>query len=208
MVVFASIVTFLAGLYSLLKWYKLGYDALASWAWVLVIGVPIIAFLNKYKVLPLMFLANLSVSLMVVYCSSLIYHLEAIHSAHIFWIVGGMVFAYLVTDNRFCLMWFFMMTAFSLFLVAADQAAYEFPHFELNAKQAKINLYSGYLLPIIVIGASLWFSGRIKYDALDASELATMRANEHSTRSDEVSSHLGDILQDASVRAETLVRFL
>jgi len=205
MVVFACIMSFIAALYSLIKWYKLGYDMLASWAWVIIIGAPIIAMLNKHRVLPIMLLANLSVSLMVIYCSSLIYHLEGIHSAHIFWVVGVMVFAYLIVDNRFGLMWFFVMTAFTLFLIAGDQSGYAFPHFELDAKQTKVNIYSGYLLPIIFIGVTLWFSGRVKHDAFDASKLAALDAQAHSTRSDEISSHLGVILQDASDRADTLL---
>ena len=205
MIVFACIMSFIAALYSLIKWYKLGYDSLASWAWVIIIGAPIIAMLNKHRVLPIMLLANLSVSLMVIYCSSLIYHLEGIHSAHIFWVVGVMVFAYLIVDNRFGLMWFFVMTAFTLLLIAGDQSGYTFPHFELNAKQTKINIYSGYLLPIIFIGATLWFSGRVKHDAFDASKLAALDAQAHSARSDEISSHLGVILQDASDRADTLL---
>jgi len=205
MVAFACIMSFIAALYSLIKWYKLGYDALASWAWIIVIGAPIIAMLNKHRVLPIMLLANLSISLMAIYCGSLIYHLEGIHSAHIFWVVGVMVFAYLIADNRFGLVWFFVMTAFTLLLIVGDQSGYQLPHFELNAKQAKVNIFSGYLLPIIFLGATLWFSGRVKHDAFDASKLAALDAQAHSARSDEISSHLGIILQDASDRADTLL---
>ncbi len=204
-IAFACIVSFLAALYSLIKWTRLGYDSLANWAWVLVIGAPLIGVLNKHKVLPSMLLANLSVSLMVIYCGSLIYHLEAIHSAHIFWIVGVMVFAYLITDNRFGLMWFIVMSVFTVLLVVGDQSGYGYPHFELDAKQIKINIYSGYLLPIVVIGVTLWFTNRVRYDALDVSDRAVKEAQMHLTRSDEVSSHLGGILQDATLRAETLL---
>lgn len=205
MVAFACIMTLVAGLYSLLKWYKLGYDSLASWAWIIIIGTPIIAMLNKYRVLPLMMMANLSVSLMAIYCGSLIYHLDGIHSAHIFWVVGVMVFAYLIADNRFGLMWFFIMAGYTLFLIIIDQSDYQLPHFELDAKQAKINIYSGYLFPVIVIGAALWFSALVKHEALDTSELAMREAESHSMRSDEVSSHLGVILKDTSASADTLL---
>ena len=175
----------------------MGYDSLADWAWIIIIGTPIITVLSKYRVLPIMLLANLSVCLMVIYCNSLIYHLEGIHSAHIFWVVGVMVFAYLITDNRFGLMWFFVMMGFVLFLIVGDQSGYEFPHFVLDEKQTKVNVYSGNLLPIIVIGVTLWCSGRVKHDAQAHSA--------HSARSDEISSHLGVILQDASGRTDTLL---
>jgi len=204
-IAFACIMSFVASLYSLIKWYKLGYDSLASWAWIIVIGAPVVAMLNKHRALPVMVVANLSISLMAIYCCSLIYHLEGIHSAHIFWVVGVMVFAYLIADNRFGLMWFFVMTAFTLLLIAGDQSGYQFPHFELDEKQAKVNIISGYLLPIIVIGVTLWFTGRVKHDAFYASEVAALDAQAHSARSDEVSSHLSVILQDASDRADTLL---
>ena len=204
-IAFACIMSFLAAFYSLLKWSKLGYHDLASWAWLLVVGAPILAMLNKYKVLPLMLMANISVFLMVIYCSSLIYHLEGIHSAHIFWIVGIMVFAYLITDNGYGFMWFAVMTSFTLFLAILDQQGYQLPHFELDAKQAKINLYSGYLLPIIVIGVALWFSNKIRHDAQAISEQAVADAKQHLDRTTQVSSQLGGILQEASNSADTLL---
>jgi methyl-accepting chemotaxis protein len=204
-ITFACIMSFLAALYSLIKWSKLGYHDLAVWAWVLVVGVPILAVLNKYKILPLMLMANISVLLMVVYCGSLIYHLEGINSAHIFWVVGVMVFAYLITDNLYGLMWFGLMTAFTFVLVVLDQQGFQLPHFELDVKQAKINIYSGYLLPIIVIGATLWFSNKIRHEAQALSEKAVADAKSHLDRSNKVSSQLGDILQDASNSADTLL---
>ena len=204
-IAFACIMSFLAALYSLIKWSKLGYHDLAVWAWLLVIGAPILAALNKYKVLPLMLMANISVLLMVIYCGSLIYHLGGIHSAHIFWVVGIMVFAYLITDNLYGLMWFAVMTAFILLLAILDQQAYQMPYFELDAKQAKINIYSGYLLPIIVIGVTLWFSNRIRHEAQSLSEQAVADAKLHLDRSSRISSQLGGILQEASSSADTLL---
>ena len=204
-IAFACIMTFLAAFYSLIKWSKLGYDSLAIWAWLLVIGAPVLGLLNKYKLLPVVLLANLSVLLMVIYCSSLIYHLGGMHSPHIFWVVGIMVFAYLITDSKFGFMWFLVMTAFTLMLIIADQNNYLLPYFELDAKQAKINVYSGYLLPIIVIGATLWFSNRIRQEAQQSSEDATIQAEENSARVTDVSSQLGNILHDASNSAGTLM---
>ena len=196
-IAFACIMTFLAASYSLLKWSKLGYSDLASWAWLLVIGAPVLAMLNKYRVFPLMLMANLSVLLMVIYCCSLIYHLEGIHSAHIFWIVGIMVFAYLITNSLFGFMWFSVMTAFTLILVILDQQQFALPHFELDAKQSKLNIYSGYLLPIMVIGFTLWFSNKIRHEAQSSSEKTAIEAQQHLNHSTKISAQLGDILQDA-----------
>lgn len=204
-IAFACIMTFLAAFYSLLKWSKLGYDDLAAWAWLLVFGAPVLAMLNKYCVLPLMLLANLSVLLMVIYCSALIYYLEGIHSAHIFWVVGIMVFAYLITDSRFGFMWFSVMTAFTLLLIILDQNQYALPHFELDDKQARINIYSGYMLPIIVIAVTLWFSNKIREQAQTASESAASDARQHLDHSTKISVQLGDILQDASSTADILL---
>lgn len=204
-IAFACIMTFLAAFYSLIKWSKLGYDDLAVWAWLLVFGAPVLAMLNKYCVFSLMLLANLSVLLMVIYCTALIYHLEGIHSAHIFWVVGIMVFAYLITDSRYGFMWFSVMTAFTLLLIVLDQNQYPLPHFELDARQARVNLYSGYLLPIIVIGLTLWFSNKIRHEAQIASEKATNEARQHLNHSTKISVQLGDILQDASSSADILL---
>jgi len=204
-IAFACIMSFLAALYSIIKWYKLGYDSLADWAWVIVLGAPLLAAFNRTRLFPAMLMANASVLLMVVYCCSLIYHLEGIHSAHIFWIVGVMVFAYLITDNVFGLMWFAVMAVFNLVLISLDQSGAQLPHFDLDAKQAKINIYSGYLLPIIVIGVTLWFSNRIRHEAIAESEASAFRAKEHSTHSEAMSVQLGEILHKASDSADTLL---
>lgn len=202
---FACIMIFLAALYSLIKWSKLGYDDLAQWAWLLVIGGPVLAMLNKYKVLPLMMLANISVLMMVIYCGSLIYHLEGIDSAHLFWVVGIMVFSYLITDNFYGFIWFSVMTAFTLLLIVLDQNNYALPHFELDAQQTKVNIYSGYMLPILVIGCTLWFSNKIRHEAQAASEQAVSEAKLHLERANEVGSKLGEILHEASSSADTLL---
>mgnify|MGYP000506922873 CR=1 FL=1 len=116
-----------------------------------------------------------------------------------------MVFAYLITDNRYGLMWFAVMTAFTLLLAILDQQGYQLPYFELDAKQSKINTYSGYLLPITVIGLSLWFSNKVRHEAQALLEQAITDAKSHLNQSTKVSSQLGDILQDASSSAETLL---
>tara|TARA_R110001592_G_scaffold272481_2_gene539262 strand:+ start:7819 stop:9246 length:1428 start_codon:yes stop_codon:yes gene_type:complete len=204
-IAFACIMSFLAAFYSLIKWSKLGYYDLANWAWLLVIGGPVLAMLNKYKILPLMLMANMSVLLMVIYCGALIYHLEGIHSAHIFWVVGVMVFAYLITDSTYGFMWFLVMTVFTLILAVLDQQGVALPHFELDAKQSKVNTYSGYLLPIIVIGITLRFSNKIRYEAQALSEQAVADAKLHLDKSNKVSSQLGSILQEASSSADILL---
>ena len=204
-VAFACILAFLAGAYSMLKWYGLGYDALANWSWVIIIGSPALVFFNKFRVLPIMVLGNLSIVLAATYCTSVIYHLEGIRSPHVFWIVAIMVFAYLITDNKNGFIWFCIMSVFTLLLVVGDQTGYVFPHFELDAKQAKINTYSGYMLPIIFIGAALWYSNRIRYEAIAASDMAAINAQEHLSRSETISVRLSDILQNASASADTLL---
>lgn len=205
LITFACIISFLALSYSLIKWSRLGYSDLTTWSWLVVIGWPILAVLNKYKILPLMLLANISVFLMVTYCCSLIFHLGGIHSAHIFWVVGVMVFAYLITDSLYGFMWFGLMAAFIFLLVILDQQGYRLPYFELDARQRKINTYSGYLLPITVIGMSLWFSNKVRHETQLLSDQAVSDAKSHLNQSNKVSSQLGDILQDASDSADTLL---
>ncbi|MDX1451279.1 MAG: methyl-accepting chemotaxis protein, partial [Oleiphilaceae bacterium] len=204
-IAFACIMSFLAALYSIIKWYKLGYDDLADWAWLLIVGAPALAIANKLRLLPAMLMANISVMMMTTYCGSLIYHLDGLHSAHIFWIVGVMVFAFLITDNRFGLLWFGVMTVQVLALIMADQSGYVFPQFELDAKQTKINLYSGYLLPAVVIGGTLWFSNRIRNQAIEQAENAARDAQQHLARSEAMSTELSKILQRASSSADTLL---
>ncbi len=204
-IAFACIMTFLAATYSLIKWSKLGYHDLAVWAWLLVVGAPILALVNKYKKLPVMLMANISVMLMVIYCCSLIYHLEGIHSPHIFWVVGIMVFAYLITDSVYGFLWFCVMTIFTLVLVVIDRQGVELPHFQLDERQTALNIYSGYLLPILVIGLTLWFSNKIRREAQASFETAAAEARQHLESTNRISLHLGEILQDASNSADTLL---
>ncbi len=204
-IAFACIMSFLAALYSIIKWYKLGYDDLADWAWILIVGAPVLAMLNKARAMPPMVMANISVAMMTIYCASLIYHLDGLKSAHIFWVAGVMVFAFLITDNRFGLMWFGVLTAMLLVLILGDQAGHSFPHFPLDAKQTKVNVYSGYLLPSVVIGGTLWFSNKIRHEAIAQSESAAREAQQHLAHAESMSAQLADILQKASSSADTLL---
>lgn len=201
----ACVVSILAALYSVIKWSKLGYHDLAAWAWVLLIGMPILIVFNKYRVLSTLLLANIVVLLIVIYCGSLIYHLGGIHSTHIFWVVGIMVFAFLISSSFYGFVWFAVMSAFTLLLIIIDQKGYQLPHFELDAKQVVINIYSGYLLPIAVIGLSLWSSNKVRQEAQEASEQAVAEAKTHLEHSNKVSTQLGGILEDASNSADTLL---
>lgn len=204
-IAFMCSLIFLIGMYSLIKWYSLGYDSLAAWAWVLVLGEPILLIVNKLNRVPLMLVSNAQVLLAAVYCFCLIYYLGGLHSAHIYWPLVVIALAFTVSDKRWGVLWSVLMAAEVILFIALDRSGYVLPHFPLDEKQDKINTYSGYLLPTFALGFSLAYMYKLRNMALDSAATALERSHVQEEKAIALSDQLQTILHQASSSASTLL---
>ena len=204
-IVFATIGS-LAGLYSAIKWYAAGYFELAHWSWTLILVAPIIVTVVKFQLLRPLYAANLAIAGMAAYIPSLIYYLGGIHSPHIYWIIANIMFAYLLTESKSGTFWFLVALISVITFIALDRSGHSFPVFELTAKQDRINDYSGYILPTIVIWIAQNYSMKVRTLAIESAEKAVKDAEAETARSAALSDRMGDILKQASTSSQTLLR--
>jgi len=204
-VAFFTLIGWLAAVYSCIKWFKNDVPAIAYGALVMVFGAPLIVLFIRYRTFPTIVTANLAIFMMAVFCSVVIYQLGAIHSPHILWPVGIVIFAYLLTGPRSANVWAVLSTVFLLALIILDRNSYAFPVHELTGKQATINQYSGFLLPMILICFAQAYSMKLRQQSLDTIENSLNTAEELSRQSTKISEKMGKILEQANKSSKILL---
>ncbi|MBX9761901.1 MAG: hypothetical protein K2Y24_02600, partial [Pseudomonadaceae bacterium] len=90
---FSAICSVVIGLYSCIKWGRLGNDVLMYGSLLLVLGMPLMLLVMRSAVLPLSVAANMALASMASYSMLLIYQLGGLNSAHIYWPAVIIVFA-------------------------------------------------------------------------------------------------------------------
>ncbi|TNC80996.1 MAG: hypothetical protein C9356_11665 [Oleiphilus sp.] len=204
-VAFIAILSCVVGIYSLVKWYATGYYSLAHTSWALVAGQPLVLLLNRSNILPRQLLANISLFLVAFYCMSVIYHLGGLHSAHILWVIGVAVVAFTVTELRWALAWVFAMVCMLFIFIGMERTGYPLPTFDLTEKQRLVDMYSGYLLPMIVVGAGMTFVLKLNRDSLAQAEASIEETRKQTATSARLSEQLVNILHQASESARSLL---
>lgn len=194
------------GLYSGIKWGRLGNDALVQGSLLLIIGMPIALLVLRQAWLPARGAANFAMALISSYAMILIYQLGGLHSAHVFWPLVVIGFAYLLLGGRSAAFWGLLQLVFVFWLIHLDRSGSTLPQFELSPRDAMVNEYSGYLLPVITMWLAQWYSARMRQEALDGaqqhleeaervSKSATAGSQQLATLLDEVRHSAGDLRQ-------------
>ena len=154
------------GLYSGIKWGRLGNDALMQGSFLLIIGMPLVMLTVRQAWLPARGVANLAMALISSYAMILIHQLGGVHSAHIFWPLVVIGFGYLLLGGRSAAFWAVIQLLFVFWLIRLDRAGASLPQFELSPRDAMLNEYSGYLLPVLTMWLAQWYSARVRQQAL------------------------------------------
>jgi len=202
--VFATIGS-LAGLYSSIKWYVAGYYDLAHWSWSLVIVAPIIIFIIKSRVVKPLVAANIAIFGMAAYVPVLLYYLGGLQSPHIFWLVGNIMFAYLLTEQKSGTFWSVVALVTVIAFIVIDRSGIQLPVFELTEKQDKVNTYSGYILPIFVIWVAQNYSMKVRTIAIEEAGQAVLAAKSEAEKSTQLTDRMGQVLKQATTSSQTLL---
>ena len=194
------------GLYSGIKWGRLGNDALMQGSFLLIIGMPLVMLTVRQAWLPARGVANLAMALISSYAMILIYQLGGVHSAHIFWPLVVIGFGYLLLGGRSAAFWAVIQLLFVFWLIRLDRAGASLPQFELSPRDAMLNEYSGYLLPVLTMWLAQWYSARVRQQALSdarqhldeaerVGKAATAGSQQLAVLLDEVRHSAGDLRQ-------------
>lgn len=197
MLVFFAFCGLVIGLYSGIKWGRLGNGALMQGSFLLIIGMPLVLLVLRNAWLPARGIANLAMACISSYAMILIYHLGGLHSAHIFWPVVVICFAYLLLGGRSAAFWSLLQLIFVFWLIRLDRSGAILPAFELSPRDAMVNEYSGFLLPVVTIWFAQWTSAKVRQQALDDAQqhldAAQAVGHEATQSSQQLAALLGEI---------------
>ncbi|MCJ8168999.1 methyl-accepting chemotaxis protein [Atopomonas sediminilitoris] len=163
---FCGLCGIVIGLYSSAKWGKLGNQALVQGSLLLVLGMPLVLLFLRQAWLPVTAVANMALACMSSYALILVYHLGGLQSAHIFWPIAMIVFAYLLAGKRSAMCWSAVHLAFVFWMVWLQRSGASLPHFDLSPRDAMLNQYSGFLLPVLAVWLAQWYSAGLRDKAL------------------------------------------
>ena len=170
MLAFFAFCGLVIGLYSGIKWGRLGNDALMQGSFLLIIGMPLALLALRNAWLPTRGVANFAMALISSYAMILIYHLGGLHSAHIFWPLVVIGFAYLLLGGRSAAFWALWQMVFVFWLIRLQRSGVELPNFDLSPRDAMLNEYSGYMLPVLTMWLAQWYSSKVRQQALDGAQ--------------------------------------
>jgi methyl-accepting chemotaxis protein len=185
-------------LYSIIKWSKLDYSNLVSSS---VIGIMIIilaSFFIKAKLHPI-FVANFALFGMYPHGMNMIFSLGGIHSAHIFWMPALICIAYLLANRQSGLVWFSVAFSSIFIVIYCNRNGIEIVSevFSFTPEQKRVDTYSGFLLPMLMIWLAQSYSFRIRQEALEEALDAKSHTEKMADTSKNNANRLSEILDEA-----------
>lgn len=204
-IAFAVLLSILVATYSMIKWYNIGYDDFAKWGWFLLVGAPLVGVMNKLQTINTMALSNIMCGLFTSYGMTLVFYHGGIDSVHIFWVVSCVLFAFLITNNFYGLLWGTVCFGYVIYLINAKYSGTELPYFELTPEQLKVNEFSGYLLPLFVSYMTMWYGNKIRHDALQEAQETATDALTQSQNASALSDKMSQVLAKAKSSVATLI---
>ena len=203
---FSGLCSVVIGLYSCIKWGRLGNDALMYGSLLLVLGMPLMLLVLRSAMLPLAVAANMALASMASYSMLLIYQLGGLHSAHIYWPAVIIVFAYLLAGTRSAMVWSLVQALFVFWLIRLERSGASLPVFELSPRDAAVNTYSGYILPVLTVWLAQWYSAKLRNQALADAEQALNESREFGQRAARNQDQLGGIVDEVRNTASDLLQ--
>lgn len=192
-VVVFCLLSFLVGLYSLLKWRLLGVPELQLTALILTLVVLPVPFLVRAGV-SVVLASNIALLGMATHALYSAYLFGGIESHYVFWMVTLIVLAYMMTNPLWGSVWSFFMLAIAAWLVRLSLVGHEFSVPLLAERDLQRDVVVGYLLPIVMIWVGQAYMQRI-----------TLRAIAEANQSAESISEQKNALERNSQRIERVL---
>ncbi|MCH8532075.1 MAG: methyl-accepting chemotaxis protein [Saccharospirillum sp.] len=192
-VVVFCLLSFLVGLYSLLKWRMLGVQELQLTALILTLVVLPVPFLIRAG-LPVVIASNIALLGMATHALYSAYLFGGIDSQYVFWMVTLIVLAYMMTNPLWGSVWSFFMLTIAAWFVSLKLSGHEFSVPLLSESDLQRDVVVGYLLPIVMIWVGQAYMQRI-----------TLRAVSEANRSAESISEQKGALELSSQQMQSVL---
>ena len=134
----------------------------------------------------------------------MIYSLGGIDSAHVYWLPALVCVAYLLTNRQSGFFWFFVALCTTITIIYMDRDGHQFPHFEFNESGKRVDTYSGYILPLVIIWLAQSYALKIREAFLDDARQAQKESENLAETAETNYQRLNEILSETQMTGATL----
>lgn len=207
LLLYFNFVAILVMVYSVIKWAKLDFQPLVYTSLFSIVVLLLSSTCVRKKVPPVI-VANLVMFATYPHGINMIFSLGGIDSAHIYWMPALVCIAYLLANRQSGLIWFLISFFSVLLIIYTDRNGIELVSntFEFTPEQKKIDTYSGFLLPMIIIWLAQSYAFKIRQESLNDALVAKKRSEEFAEKSNNSASRLSEILDEAKQTCSLLAR--
>ncbi|MDF2153697.1 methyl-accepting chemotaxis protein [Vibrio sp. CAU 1672] len=193
-----TFIAFLVGLYSLIKWAKHDHDSLVLTS-ILLIGLELTAaFCLKWLHQPGVAL-NVGFVGMATHALNIIYQSGGVvDSTQTYW-VPLLVVAFFLSGTRImAVAWSGLVITVAAWMTHLHVSGYTFPQLQLPESAHVIEVWSGSVLPLVVICIAQVFTAKQRDTAIDAAEQAKADSEQAAGTARQGERHLTEVLNQAN----------
>lgn len=199
-----TFIAFLVGIYSLVKWSKHGHDSLIFTSVILIALEFLSAFSLKWFKQPALSL-NLGFVGMTVHALNIIYQTGGIVvSTQTFWLPLLVVAFFLSGTRMMAMSWSAAVIAVSAGMTYQHVSGFHFPQLNLSESAQRVEIWSGTVLPLLVICIAQAFTVRQRDIAIDSAEQAKIESELVAQKATQGERYLAEVLAQANQNSTEL----
>lgn len=199
-----TFIAFLVGLYSFIKWSKHSHDSLVLTSVFLIVLELISAACLKWFKHP-GFALNLGFVGMTVHALNIIYQSGGVvESTQTYW-VPLLVVAFFLSGTRFmAICWSAIVISLSAAMTYLHLSDFSFPQLILSEPALRIEIWSGTILPLVVICIAQAFTAKQRDQAIELAEYAKQKSEAVADKATQGERHLSSVLDQANQNSHQL----
>ncbi|HAV1362981.1 TPA: chemotaxis protein [Vibrio parahaemolyticus] len=196
-----TFIAFLVGIYSLIKWFKHGHESLILTSVILITLELISASSLKWFKQPALSL-NLGFVGMSVHALNIIYQSGGVvDSTQTYWVPLLVVAFFLSGTRLIAIAWSGVVIAISALMTHQHVSGFEFPQLVLSEASQRLEIWSGTVLPLVVICIAQAFTAKQRDDAIENAEAAKVESEQVAKKATEGELHLAEVLEQANLNS-------
>ena len=199
-----TLIAFLVGIYSLIKWSKHGHESLIFTSILLIALELISAFSLKWFKQPALSL-NLGFVGMSVHALNIIYQSGGVvDSTQTYW-VPLLVVAFFLSGTRImAISWSALVIVLSAVMTYQHVSGFGFPQLVLSESAQRVEIWSGTVLPLVVICIAQAFTAKQRDIAIESAEKAKAESELVAQKAIEGELRLAEVLEQANQNSSEL----
>lgn len=201
---FFTLLSFFVGCYSLFKWFNHDHSLLIMTS-LLLIGCELMAGVVLRMLRTPEFALNIGFFGMVAHAINIVYQSGGIVvSTQAFWMPLLIIAFFLAAKPLMASFWSVFVVVVSAWMISQHLSGAVFPHLELTDSAAAAEIWSGMIMPLVVIGIAQAYTVKQRHDAIEASEQAQQSSQAIADKAQQGEQQLSVVLEQASDNASQL----